>query len=192
MTTETIERLKDYCYASAKSKGFYTEDIDDVAYIAAIHEELCEAFHDWNTRDIKEEATWYADFEFKPEGIYVELADAVIRTLSFCGYKGYALHGLKVEDEWTREDFCEFICKAHVVLGQYYEIANQELIDEHAEKIAFKCIENVFSNFINLIESFIESSDAIVNNSDLRLTNVISEKLNYNRVREMKHGGHIV
>ena len=184
MTRETLLELRDQAYKAARSKGFFMDRTDDSSYVVAIHEELSEAFCDWNKH-----LGWYIT-EPKPSGVYFELTDAVIRTLSYCGYKGLSLHAVQIETDrpYTADDLCDMIAKCHLDIAQYYELLHKEARDDFEENLQVICMQNLLSSFINRIEEFIdECSEGKFNLYDL-----IQDKLKYNATRGMKHGGNEV
>jgi NTP pyrophosphatase (non-canonical NTP hydrolase) len=184
MTTEDLIYLRDTAYNIAKSKGFFLDNQDDSAYIAAIHEELSEAFQAWNKH-----LGWYS-VNPKPDGIYFELTDAVIRTLSYCGYKGISLKekSFDMTREYTEDDFTDFLLKSHFDISQYYELTNKEIRDDYEYDMVFRMMSNILSGFIARVELFIEQSS----NGNYFLDDLIATKLKYNMTRTAKHGGHNV
>jgi hypothetical protein len=179
------EVLNSYCekaYLAAKAKGFFTDNQDDAAYVVAIHDELSEAFTDWNKN-----RGWIM-MEPKPSGVYFELTDAVIRVMSYCGYKGLALHEVTIETDrpYLESDLCDMIAKCHLDLAQYYELLNRDARDDFEAELQEVCMRNLLSNFIARIEEFIDET------SDLNLGSLIDAKLEYNATRGMKHGGNQV
>lgn len=182
MTEEILNEYCDRAYQSARVKGFFLDTQNDAAYIVAIHEELSEAFADWNKH------RGWLHFEPKPAGIYFELVDAVIRTMSYCGYKGLVLHETIIETDrpYLEDDLCDMIAKCHLDLAQYYELLNREARDEFEAELQEACMQNLLSNFVARIEEFITET------SDLNLFDLIDTKLEYNSTRGIKHGGHEV
>ena len=182
MEKTTLAQLSAEAYIAAKNKGFFVQKYSDADYIAAIHEELSEAFKDWNKHN-----GWYTE-DPKPSGIYFELTDAVIRVLSFCGYKGISLkhYHFSTDRKYTQDDLCDIICKSHLVLSQSYENMLKDIYDDYSEMLLYNCIGNLFSEFIARIEKFIE------NTSEYDLEELIEIKLKYNSTREKKHGGNEV
>lgn len=88
--SENLNDLRDRVHSLAVSKGWY-EDLDDVedptwlgARLALVHSEVSEALECVRTGD--------RDIRFredgKPEGLPIELADALIRILDTCGALG--------------------------------------------------------------------------------------------------------
>jgi hypothetical protein len=182
---ENLTKYINDAYFIARSKGFYTEDRDDIEYLAAIHEELSEAFQCWNKHK-----GWLVSSP-KPDGIYFELTDAVIRMLSFCGYKGIDLvpYSIETDRPYTQDDLCDVIVKSHAELSQYYDAIMKDIpIDSYEEILVQRCASRVLSRFIARIELFIEESS----NESLSLEDLITEKLAYNMTREAKHGGNNV
>lgn len=184
MTEELLIQFRDIAYTNAKAKGFFKDNQDDSAYIAAIHEELSEAFCDWNKHH------GWISHEPKPCGIYFELTDAVIRVLSYSGYKGLSLHETDVETDrpYLQSDLCDVIVKCHLDIGQYYDLFNKESRDEFEEELQIICMQNLLSAFIHRIEEFIAESSE----EEYSLEQLILQKLAYNLTRENKHGGNEV
>jgi NTP pyrophosphatase (non-canonical NTP hydrolase) len=189
MTTIELNDFIRQSYRNAKLKGFYIDYLPDEAYIAAIHDELSEAFREWNKYN-----RWYAlmpsDQGPKAEGIYPELADAVIRLFSYCGYKGLSLKDSYFETDrpYGTDDFCDFILKSHESLVEYYELIQKETRDDYDAELLDKCCINTLSQFVKRIELFIsESSD-----EKYSLIDLVTAKIAYNTKRSVKHGGHKV
>ena len=171
-------------YDNAKAHGFYPGTYDDSDYLAAIHEELSEAFRAWNKHE------GWINIEPKPSGLYFELTDAVIRVFSFCGYKGIQLHEYDIVTDrpYCQDDLCDLINRSHLSLAQAAEqIERDEFIDDYEEELNTRCISNLLSLFVSRIELFIEESF-----EDLRLEDLVDIKLAYNKTRGIKHGGNEV
>lgn len=184
MTNTELSQLTGIAYANAKSKGFFCDKCPDAAYIAAIHEELSEAFKAWNKHE------GWINIEPKPSGVYFELTDAVIRAFSFCGYKGIQIreYGISTDRPYTQDDLCDVINRSHLALAQAAEyLERDEFIDDYEEDLNQRCISNLLSLFVARIELFIEESF-----EDLHLEDLIDIKLAYNKTRGMKHGGNEV
>lgn len=189
MTTIELNDFIRQSYENAKAKGFYLDYLPDEAYLAAIHDELSEAFCEWNKYD-----RWYvlisSDQGPKAVGVYPELADAVIRLFSYCGYKGLSLTDSYFETDrpYDADDFCSVILRSHESLVEYYELIQRETRDDYDAKLLDNCCINILSQFVKRIELFIsESSD-----DKYSLTDLIDAKLEYNKTRSTKHGGHKV
>jgi NTP pyrophosphatase (non-canonical NTP hydrolase) len=184
VTNSELSQFTGISYANAKSKGFFCDSQSDAAYIAAIHEELSEAFRAWNKHE------GWINVEPKPSGVYFELVDAVIRVFSFCGYKGINLFEYRITTDrpYDQDDLCDLINRSHLSLAQAAEqLERDEFIDDYEEELNQKCIASLLSLFIARIELFIEESF-----DDLRIEDLIDVKLEYNKTRGMKHGGHEV
>jgi hypothetical protein len=185
MNTKVLYELTAEAYDNAKVHGFYPGTYDDSDYLAAIHEELSEAFRCWNKHE-----PWYK-LSPKPDGIYFELADAVIRLLSYCGYKGLTLYeyDFSTDRPYTESDLTDMIMLSHGEISQYYEaLLNDVDEDEYVQALFVKCAELTLSRFVARIEAFIdEATDSV-----LSLGELIATKMEYNRTREMKHGGNNV
>ncbi|MBR4889739.1 MAG: hypothetical protein IKU15_00285 [Clostridia bacterium] len=186
MNTNLLLELIDTSYQNARNKGFFSNNQPDEAYVAAIHDELSEAFREWNKRD-----NWYTESVDKLTGVYVELTDAVIRLMSYCGYKGISLKKVEFETDrpYIKDDICDMILKSHQSLAQYYELLDKEARDEFEAKLIDNCIKKLLSAFVARIELFIyETSNGKYNLPDLILT-----KLAYNKLRSgVRHGGNKV
>lgn len=185
MTNTELLELSGTAYHTAKSKGFFCDTQPDNAYIAAIHEELSEAFRAWNKH------LGWATFDGKPDGVYFELVDAVIRVLSFCGYKGIQLveYDFETDRPYDKDDICDVIVRSHLAIAQAAELLERDdFIDDFEEELNMKCVSSMLSSFIARIELFIDEST----DNKFTLTDLILIKLRYNSSRGMKHGGNEV
>ena len=184
MTNVELSQFTGLAYANAKAKGFFCDNQTDSAYIAAIHEELSEAFKAWNKHE------GWLNVEPKPSGVYFELVDAVIRLFSFCGYKGIQLREYEIYTDrpYCQDDLCDVINRSHLALAQATEqLERDEFIDDYEEELCNKCVSNLLSSFLSRIELFIEESC-----EGLTLDELVEAKLAYNKTRGMKHGGNEV
>ena len=184
ITSEELRALVYKAYKNAKNKGFFSEGYKDTDYLAAIHDELSEAFKCWNKH-----LGWYTETP-KPDGIYFELTDAVIRVLSYSGYKGFDLQHYNMETDrpYTTDDLTDLIVASHAELSQYYDLLVRDCYDDYSEQLFIKCAVRILSRFIARIELFIsEASDDVYSLYDL-----IIKKLEYNATRSEKHGGNEV
>lgn len=89
----TIRELVEKAHATAREKGWWDGDNHNIPEkLALIHSEISEALECYRNKHealgmrIDEETS-------KPEGLGVELADAVIRIADFCGMYGIDLQG---------------------------------------------------------------------------------------------------
>lgn len=184
MTNAELSQFIGIAYTNAKAKGFFCDNQSDAAYIAAIHEELSEAFKAWNKHE------GWINIDPKPSGVYFELTDAVIRLFSFCGYKGIPIHeySLTTDRPYTQDDLCDLINRSHLTIAQVAEqLERDDFIDEYEAELSLRCVSNLLSLFVMRIELFVEESI-----ENLHLEDLIDIKLTYNKTRGMKHGGNQV
>ena len=84
MTNElTINELVEVAHYFAASKGFWDDEPNLGEKIALIHSELSEALEEVRAGHKPDEVY---EVNGKPEGLPIELADAVIRIADLCGY----------------------------------------------------------------------------------------------------------
>lgn len=89
----------------ADSKGFTRGRRTFGDVIALVHSELSEALEEFRDGHDLQEIYYNPDNPFKPEGIPIELADAIIRIVQFCGEKDIDIDlavELKIEYNRTR------------------------------------------------------------------------------------------
>lgn len=93
MRTATIDELQVRAYEYAKGNGFHDEPCEDGTRIALMHTELSEALEHLRDGVDPAEIIYVKDKHGrnKPDGVVVELADAVIRIMDFCGIHGAPL-----------------------------------------------------------------------------------------------------
>lgn len=77
---------KEEVHELAKAKGFWTNPRDPLASLMLVVSELSEA-----AEELRAGSPEFYLQDGKPEGVGVELADAVLRILDFCGYYGIDL-----------------------------------------------------------------------------------------------------
>ena len=86
-----IQELVDAAFQNAKNKGWHDPAPIMAEFIALTHAELSEALEE--ARDGHGMTEVYRNANSpKPEGVPIELADAIIRIADFCG-----LHGIDLE-----------------------------------------------------------------------------------------------
>ncbi len=90
----TLAELTTMLHANAVDKGFWTEDRALPETLMLIVSELAEALEEYRTHHEPSEI-YYRDG--KPEGIPIELADAVIRILDACGQYGIDMEAVILE-----------------------------------------------------------------------------------------------
>lgn len=86
----SLNKLRDEVHEIAKSKGWHETEMCFKEFIANTHGELSEAWEEFRKHKGFNEIYLADDGKggHKPEGIPIELADALIRILDFCGSKG--------------------------------------------------------------------------------------------------------
>jgi hypothetical protein len=86
MTITELNELNDFAkeiYRNAVNHGWWEEERPWAEIVSLIHSELSEALEEYRAgRELMR--IYYDD---KPEGIPIELADAVIRILDYCGHE---------------------------------------------------------------------------------------------------------
>lgn len=70
------------CHTVAASKGWVWDPVNFGEILALVHSELSEALEEYRDGKLFDEV--YKGPNGKPEGIPIELADAIIRILHFC------------------------------------------------------------------------------------------------------------
>ena len=84
---ERMEKFAEKAHQTAVEKGWWDgEDRDNRELLALIHSEISEALEEYRSNH---GMVWYADND-KPEGIAIELIDAVIRICDFMKHRGLA------------------------------------------------------------------------------------------------------
>ena len=73
-------------HENARAHGWWDEERSFPEVLALIHSEISEALEEYRNGHGATEI-YYGD-NGKPEGIPIELADAIIRILDYCGYAG--------------------------------------------------------------------------------------------------------
>ena len=78
----TIKKLITESPATARSKGWWDEEVNIGEKIALMHSELSEALEEYRSHGEKK---LYKGPDGKPEGFIFELADTIIRIADLCG-----------------------------------------------------------------------------------------------------------
>lgn len=97
----SLNEWRDAAFSNAKEKGWHDTDNDDfVAKLALIHSEISEVLEEY--RNNKGVTEIYYNGE-KPEGIPVELADALIRIFDLCGKYGIDIQeAVKIKHNYNK------------------------------------------------------------------------------------------
>lgn len=86
LTLETINEFATEVHRNAVDHGWWKEEIKLPEIISLIHSEISEVLEEY--RKGRQATEVYPGNNGKPEGIPIELADAIIRILDYCGYAG--------------------------------------------------------------------------------------------------------
>ncbi|MGL5980777.1 MAG: hypothetical protein ACRCZY_07890, partial [Phocaeicola sp.] len=128
-----MNNLRDKAYKAAKEKGFYNGNLSDKHYLCLVVTELCEAVQadrsgkranmrafELNQEVHPDSIGWFAkDYELTISGtVEDELADAVIRLLSFAGYKGAHVFNPKTKYLKSRFEDCSFIESVFYIISR--------------------------------------------------------------------------
>ena len=111
-----LNELTKEIHANAVAHGWWDEPQPFPVIAALIHSEISEALEEWRYGrpllwyEKKSEATLYADENpcikaelHKPQGLAVELADAIIRVLDYCGYAGIDIEkAIRLKHEYNK------------------------------------------------------------------------------------------
>lgn len=89
----TMDALQAYIHGWSRSKGWWEgAERNFPEMLALIHSEISECLEEYR-RDGLARGVWYSEKDGvqKPEGVFIELADAVIRILDLFGHYGISL-----------------------------------------------------------------------------------------------------
>lgn len=97
-----LNNLAQRTFRAMAGQGFWDVDHDTekaLSKIALIHTELSEAAEEIRRPDTGMTTIYYRETDGKPEGVPVELADAIIRIADFAGRYGIDLEAAIAEKE---------------------------------------------------------------------------------------------
>ena len=98
-----IKELCDNSFTTAKEKGWHDEDRGVPELLCLIHSEISEALEEHRNGRQPSEVYYNSNKPGKPEGIPIELADAVIRIADFCGLHGINLaEAIKIKSDYNK------------------------------------------------------------------------------------------
>lgn len=183
-----LNALRDRAYRNACVHGFYSEELSNAHLLCLIISELMEAveadrigkranitlFKLWQGNNLSESvetrvSRFKQDFEaFIKDTVEDELADAVIRTLSFAGLRDI---NCKVND---------------ILVSVAYNLCKQESFTESVFGIC-RLIHNDVVGKV-LIEKILSKIFGIASHYNIDLLWHIRQKMRYNEIREIRHG----
>ena len=193
---ENIEQIKKEIHENAIAHGWWETPRSFGEICALIHSELSEALEEY--RDGKPDVYVFGEHGItpitpeewdgeKPEGIAVELADAVIRILDYMGEAEleycpeaddlYTYEGKTPQEE--QADFGDFIARCHSDISDAYLRASMAFSDRDMNIYRAAAL----SVCIRRIEAYCERKRGY------DLSRIIAIKHEYNKTRPYRHGG---
>ena len=169
-----LNAFQTYIHKNAVEHGWWVEERSVGDICSLIHSELSEALEEY--RDGRP-LVWYGP-DGKPEGIAVELADAVIRILDWFGKEGLAFDDGYVRDETVPDDFGTFLARCHLYVANAFSPFNDEAGKRTSRRFACRWL----SKTIWLIKEWSLKED-------VDLCEIIRIKHDYNKTRPYRHGG---
>ena len=174
-------------YAWAQSKGWWEGEKDDLETLQLISDEIAEAHEEYrHARD----RLWWIETENgqKPEGVGIELADAIIRALDRSAHRGFDLDTIAAE--WDG---------ATTLLGLGTSIATYQALDDDfdlPENFGGACFR--VNGMVQMMEGEADGSMTvmliaslvalIIRNGD-DPEELVTMKMAYNEHRAYRHGG---
>ena len=144
------------------------------AKLALIHAEISESFDEWDAGRYK--AYYNSEEPSKPEGLVVELADVLIRTLDFMHHLGFVVRPPSETVTMCRWPYLKALGKMHALVSLAVECLRRNDMYGTEENldglVCFLC--EVAAGYL---ADRTEFEDAI------------RKKVDYNKTREIRHGG---
>lgn len=179
ITKELIKEI----HRNAVAHGWWDKERQLPEIVALIHSELSEALeeyrrgqplfwsHEKKVKTFRADKKEYATFVLcKPEGIAVELADAIIRILDYCGKEEFDITDLLNARSAANNtyDLPQLVAECHYTISQAFKSCKDRgfYLAECISIIAYWCREN-----------------------GVDLDDVIRMKHEYNKHRPYRHGG---
>lgn len=181
---KNIETMKREIHENAAAHGWWETERSFGEICALIHSELSEALEEYRSKNpniyiIGENGIipitpeeWNGE---KPEGIAVELADAVIRILDYMGKDGIE-YCTENHSTFINADFGDFIARCHSDISDAY--VGSFIKDKAGKQFSISAL----SVCIGRIGAWCDSEG-------LDLAAVIAIKHEYNKTRPYRHGG---
>lgn len=168
LTPELIKEI----HENAVAHGWWVGERDTAEIYALIHSELSEALEEYRSG---KEMIYYVDG--KPEGIAVELADAVIRILDYVAQRGFfigpEMYMEQIRINGEKQTLPRLIVECHesITMARVYDEENMNPM-AHFAKVKANISEYLSDNGLDLYE-------------------IIRIKHEYNKTRPYRHGGKI-
>ena len=186
-----LNELKDRAYKIAKAHGWHDQELSNETYLMLIITEIAEAVNadrngkhanismfkaNYNTPQTKPEKHWKYIYElFIKNSVEDELADIIIRCLSFAGHRRWDLQHTLDEMKGTSD--------MDVIIG-----------DEAFVETAFYTCDEFFGCYSNssakeAVGGLLVSVAEYCNYKGIDLWWHVEQKMRYNELRPYKHGG---
>ena len=182
----TIKEMMDKIHATAKAKGWWETARDFGEVCALIHSELSEALECWRDGELVTVVK-----NDKPEGFFVELADAVIRIYDTLHSKGLGpeegdmdtLRDDQARAEIDREDYPGKLD----TVGAQLALAHSHVSEAFSAHLTCEPDESDYSDegLVGALEVIL----AIFNEHEVDAYDTVLQKMAYNETRPYRHGG---
>lgn len=166
--------LVEESYNIAKSKGWWEKPRTIAALTLLMQSEIIEALEEYRAgRAVTE--VYYAEGTGKPEGVPIELADAVIRIADFVGHYDVGLHEVPYDGP---TDFENGLAQANLHFARAFEYHyEQQVVDQ---------------NVGSLMDQAMAAIVAVCQANGIDLEGAIQIKRDYNTTRSHRHGGKLI
>lgn len=176
-----LVKFTEEVYQNAKDHGWHDTKRHFAEVYTLIHSELSEALEEYRCARGN---VWYAE-DGKPEGIAIEMLDAVIRIFDFMGSMGVAFTDdtiekladtIKMNKEGDRlhdDPFPVFLCEVHNCISMAY-----------MDQLNFQSAIGHLLGACSLIFKWLQEED-------FDTEKYLLEKHEYNKSRSYKHGGKV-
>ena len=172
LTNEKIAAI----HANAVAHGFWEAGSEPTfgEYCAFIHEEISEAFSAWRNGEPDEHVV-----NGKPEGVWVEFADVVIRCADAMAAYGITIdYDAEVMVLKSECSFTDFISAIHYEVARIWSVTGNNAISANIQY-------DIYCEVMTIVIKVIYSA-ANLHNIDLDA--IIDRKCAYNATRPYKHG----